>query len=332
MCSSEKLPNSYKDKPLVSLIVPVYNVEKYLNASIRSIEEQDYPNLEVIFVDDGSTDESGGICDSWSERHSNFRVIHQQNLGLSAARNNGVLKANGEYIAFMDSDDVIDREYISYLVKLIIDNNVDMSIARLMKTREQRAYEVNSVEKTMVLSPVEALEKMCYGYDFSVTAVAKLYKKELLLHNPYPEGKLYEDLATTHKIIDECSLIAYGTKIVYYYFQRPSSIMNSKMSKEQLIGLEAADKQLAFIEHKYPDISKAAKFHCIIKIMDYMNLLLQVNEDNKKWFSYLRDELRHYDDGLLNNRKVSLKSKIKFISIKAGYRPARLLFHAIKRM
>ena len=176
-------------EPLVSIIVPVYKVEKYLDRCVQSIVSQTYKNIEVFLVDDGSPDNCGKMCDEYAEKYPYIHVIHQENQGPSAARNNAVPHTNGAYITFIDSDDYVTSDYLEYLVSLQQKFNADVAIGGHKYLYENSKLKNKQVEDvTVCLTSAEALSRMNYGKGFSVFAWGKLYKRELIERHPYPGG------------------------------------------------------------------------------------------------------------------------------------------------
>lgn len=189
---------------LISVIVPIYNVEKYLNKCIESIINQSYSNLEIILVDDGSKDSSGIMCDSYILKDKRIKVIHKENGGLSDARNVGLDKAKGEYIVFIDSDDWIDEKMIEILYNIIKKNNSDISICDYFLAYNEEIQTQKEDIEIINLSNIEAL-KTIYDKDLGVCMIVawnKLYKRNLFKDDiRYPYGKIHEDEFTTYKLL-----------------------------------------------------------------------------------------------------------------------------------
>ena len=165
-------------QPLISIVIPVYKVEKYLERCILSIINQNYSNLEIILVDDGSPDDCGLICDNWAKIDNRIRVIHKENGGLSDARNAGIKIATGEFITFIDSDDYVLDNYIEYLLELIFKYNADIAICnfhQLFEETNRKVFVGGKVEK--IFNSEEAIETMLYDRDFYTCAWGKLYRK-----------------------------------------------------------------------------------------------------------------------------------------------------------
>lgn len=219
------------EKYLVSIIVPIYNVETYVERCVGSLIRQKYKNIEIILVDDGSTDDSGKICDELLAKDSRIRVIHQKNMGLSKARNNGILLSKGEYVAVVDSDDYVSPEYIEIMLFTCVNENCDIAICNYVKGKEIN-YTFKNTEKleSRCLTSEQMLNEW-HGEnkDIETSAWNKLYRRKLFVEGNvwYPEGKYYEDTVTTHRLVARASRIAIIDAYLYYYYQRESSIMHS---------------------------------------------------------------------------------------------------------
>lgn len=297
------------DTPLISVVVPVYNVERYLEKCVDSLLKQTYTNLEIILVDDGSKDESGAICDAYSERYPIVKTIHQANGGLSCARNTGTAAANGEYITFVDSDDYVFENYVSCLYSLIEKFGVDMSCARMTYLKQVADQE----ETVKCYGAKEMLESMCYRTDgIGISACAKLYKKELLMQHPFPQGMLFEDLATTHKIVDAAQRVAISSKQIYYVFQRQGSIRHSPVTEKSLNdGLNAGNELIDFVSTRYPEIRKAAEYRYAVKCMEYLQIFPFHKDPEKE--KIIRMELRSHLGGIMKDRKAKKSFKVVYV-------------------
>ena len=227
----------------ISIIVPIYNVEKYLEKSVKSILNQTYKNLEIILVDDGSKDSSGKIADELSKKDDRILVIHKENGGLSSARNEGMKKVTGEYIAFLDSDDCIVPDFYEYLYNLIKKYDCDIAQGRFLRINEDLMDNSNDIIeeenskleiKEKVLTNKEALEVL-YGikegpYVQEVVVWNKLYKKKVLDNIVFPVGKLHEDEFTTHKILFNSEKIVVSNRYIHGYIQSKNSIMRKEIA------------------------------------------------------------------------------------------------------
>lgn len=226
----------------ISVIVPVYNVEKFLEKCVSSILKQTYSNLEIILVDDGSKDNSGMIADQLAKKDRRIKVIHKENGGLSSARNEGLKYATGDYIAFLDSDDCIIMDFYEYLYHMIQKYDVDIAQGDFLRIPDDDIDRVNDILQEenakrrieeKVLTKEEALEVL-YGtkegpYIQEVVVWNKLYRKSIFETIVFPIGKLHEDEFTTHKILFRCRKIAISNRMIYGYMQTKNSIMRKEI-------------------------------------------------------------------------------------------------------
>ena len=177
------------EKELVSIVVPVYNVEKYLQRCLDSIVGQTYKNIEVILVDDGSSDSSGQICEEYASKYKFLRVFHQKNQGQSASRNYGTNMAMGDLVTYIDSDDFVTPDYVEYLIYLMNRYDADIAVAGSIYQYDNKPLKICNKETiSECLSPLETIRRMCYNRGTSTVVWAKIYKKHLLLQNPFPVG------------------------------------------------------------------------------------------------------------------------------------------------
>ena len=226
---------------LISVVVPVYNVEQYIRECVDSIISQTHYHLEIVLVDDGSLDKCPVICDEYAKKDGRIKVIHQKNGGLAKARNVGIENSNGEYITFIDSDDYVVSNYIEMLYRGIIENDADVSIASF------RSFKKNNIAVIEDCSSQFAAisKKRCFEIYTSistnpfVSAWNKLYKRNLFSNIRFPEGKLYEDAFTTYKIFDVAQKIVFTSSVLYFYRLNPDSIMGQSFRKKHLEMIDA---------------------------------------------------------------------------------------------
>ena len=227
-----------KDKalPLISVIVPVYMVERYLSRCVDSILAQTYTNLEVILVDDGSLDSSGKMCDEYAQRDHRIKVLHKENGGLSSARNAGIELAAGVYITFIDSDDWVANDYIVTLYTLLEKYDADMSVAGYIRVKnntinifeDKKAHEklYSKHEYLLKILKYKTQENVQYSW-------GKLYKNFKNTDLRFPEGLIDEDVPTTFKYVNSIGRIASSTKVVYAYYQNSNSILGKKFNRKR---------------------------------------------------------------------------------------------------
>lgn len=242
------------ERPLVSVIVPVYNVERQLDRCVSSIVGQRYDNLEIILVDDGSPDGCPAKCDAWAERDSRITVIHQKNGGLSAARNAGLDIMTGAYVAFVDSDDYVESDYISRMLDAAKKHDADMVVCSICHEDEHAVPSSRNhsiVECDTAISGREGLHYL--GGDTAadyVTAWNKLYSAQLWQEIRFPAGKLHEDEFTTYKVMDRCKTVVVVPDKLYHYVQNDGSIMHTTYSIRNLDRLEAWAQRLRYYQSR----------------------------------------------------------------------------------
>jgi len=234
-------------KPLISIIVPVYNVEQYLQRCLESIINQTYKNLEIILVDDGSPDNCPQICDDYAAKDNRIMVIHKKNGGLSDARNAGLDICKGKFISFVDSDDWIDTNYIKTLFDLLTETKTDIAIGNFFKTDGSKKNPTFPIQHR-TLKPTEAIICCTRGNTpaFAISC-SKLYKKELFDNLRFPVGKYHEDEFTTYLLFYKSTSVAYTSQVLYYYYSRETSITASQHPYD---ALEAFEQRYLFFKEK----------------------------------------------------------------------------------
>ena len=247
---------------MISIIVPVYNVEKYLLQCIGSILEQTYSDYEVILVDDGSSDSSGVICDQVAVNNPRFFVIHQENSGLSAARNVGVDHAHGEFLIFVDSDDMLVNDSLERLYISANKYNADMVCGRFIRKYDNsKFYSEKKVIKKGNLVYDSDKQKMSVFLDGKIigtTAWAKLYRRELFENVRFPIGRYHEDVYTTYKLVDCSKRIVVIPEVVYIYRYNQESITNETFSEKKLDLIKGKTEQALYVGNKYPSLQNKA--------------------------------------------------------------------------
>ena len=222
---------NYETENLVSVIIPIYKVEKYIDECIESIVRQTYSNLEIILVDDGSPDRCPQKCDEWSIRDNRIKVIHKKNEGVSCARNTGIENSNGKYIVFIDGDDVININMIKILYENMRKKNADMSVCGLKTFKNMETIDINKKVTTNNLSFYNDKDKFDNLFNskigMSVVPCNKLYKREIFKDIRFPNVKFHEDVFIAHYIIDKARRIVFTDAILYFYRKRELSITSA---------------------------------------------------------------------------------------------------------
>lgn len=247
------------DLPLISVIVPVYGVEAYLDRCIRSITEQTYSNLEILLVDDGSPDGSGAICDRWAQRDSRIRVFHKENAGAGAARNTALDAAKGDLIAFVDSDDYLHPNLYTHLYSLM---TPDVGIAECeigMTETDDMPMDDGAGAEILVCQTEEALRLHIADQVFRQTPPNKLYRRECVGDIRFPEGNLIDDEFFTYRVLGNAKKLAHSSACMYAYRQQSGSAMHKPFSLRRLQGLDAKLQRLEYLKNRYPELVWEAK-------------------------------------------------------------------------
>ncbi|MBQ8828028.1 MAG: glycosyltransferase [Clostridia bacterium] len=303
------------NSPLISILVPVYNVEKYLRQCIDSIIAQIYKNIEIILVDDGSTDSSGTICDEYSKKDSRIKVIHQKNQGLAAVRNVGISAARGEYIGFVDSDDFIAPDMYSDMLDLIQKYEADLAVCSIeytdaggISSKAQRNFPFSDgcVDK------IKYMDALC-GTHCGMLAPAwnKLYKRYLFNGINYPNGKLHEDEAVIHHICHACNKIVCTQKKYYFYRQRSESIMNNPFTVKRFDNTDALIERVKFFkENGYGSLVEKAEYFAY---NDFLMMCKNIKKIDKTIFAKLnelRKDIRSICKDLICGKIMTPKEKV----------------------
>lgn len=318
-------------KDLISIIVPIYNVEKYLKTCLNSIVNQTYRNLEIILVDDGSPDQCGEICDEYAEKDDRIKVIHKENGGLSDARNAGINIASGKYIAFIDSDDYIADNFIQYLYDLCEGKNADMAECQYIEFKEESKNENDLTKKEDYIVDVEQILEMLYSEEdverISTTVVwNKLYKRELFDTIRFPKGKIHEDEFITYKLYWKMnSKIAITNQKLYYYRNRVDSITGNEFNKKRLDYIEALQERLEFFKEKDKKIlyEKTLEKYAYILIKYYFITKKQIPNSQKEQKEIWQKFKRNYKE--FTKIEKTQREKIKYLMFRYFPRLLELL-------
>lgn len=257
------------NEPLISVIVPVYNVERSLDRCVRSITEQTYRHLEIILVDDGSPDECPRMCDEWAGRDDRIRVVHKPNGGLSDARNAGLNVMHGDFVAFVDSDDYVEPDYVDRLHAGIAD--ADMSVCSIICEDSDGKVRQGSepiVEKQDAVSSEEYLRRALLDWRL-VVAWNKLYAASIWNQLRFPVGRIHEDEYVLHQVVDQCMSINVLPDELYHYVSTDSSITHSGFSIRNLDRLEALARRLEYCISKNYRQCAALTFDKFIEDLDF---------------------------------------------------------------
>ena len=325
-------------EPLVSVIVPVYNVGKYIDEALSSLVNQTYQNLEILIIDDGSTDESGNICDKYAEADPRIKVFHQENAGVSAARNIGLDHMTGEIVAFLDPDDVFMPDAIKSMVRKKYDENADIVMGRYFETESEDSLivpEGYSKKPSIIAGAYDRAAALCAVNDRKINHAVwnKIYSRKLWENVRFPIGRFFEDVEAIFSVFDRCEKLFVLDELVYIYRSRPGSTMHSfdlPRIKDRIVSLEYRE---SFVSGRYPEIYNEKQLvntrrnMMLIMIMLYCKYSKEKDIEWKNFRRSLRKDIIAFkrEKGM---KQFGLKAKLLYLSIRLFPHLAPLI-HAI---
>ncbi len=302
---------------LITVVVPVYNVENYVDRCVESIVRQTYINLEIILVDDGSVDKSAKKCDEWAQRDERIRVIHKSNGGLSDARNTGINESKGKYIAFIDGDDeilpnMIERLYISLCMA-----DADISMCRMEKIERLKRYptrEFPSDEDALTLTNVHAM-RLLFKDVIDCSACLKLYKKELFIVLRFPYGKTNEDFALMYQLFYQAKKIIYISDILYCYYYRENSITTTTFNEKSFDKYYNCVDMLLWIKKNCPEVLKEGRHYLHMQTIFLLKALLinGIEKDYLQQYRQLKGTVRKETLFILFSKYKTFKEKMSML-------------------
>lgn len=310
----------------VSVIIPVYNVEMYLEKCIDSVINQIYKNIEIIIVNDGSTDNCEKIIKRYRNIDNRIIYVKQGNNGLSSARNAGIKIATGEYVCFIDSDDWVSNKFVSNMIKTIKDNKSDIVICNMeyIYSNGRKKGNVPQINEHNTVSNIEGLKDLFNGEKFKFHAQNKLYRRRLFKENniQFPEKMVYEDVFTTYKLFYKAKTISYLDEKLYYYLQsRPGSILQTEFNEKRWDILKALDEIGMFINNKEIDLKEEFKHLVVINIISLVNYISPIYyslglETKKRYKSIIYNSYSRYNlEGYLQSKNISIVEKVRYSMI-----------------
>lgn len=297
---------------LISVIVPVYKVEAYLDRCVQSIVNQTYSNLEIILVDDGSPDNCGCLCDAWAAKDSRIKVIHKENGGLSDARNAGMVVATGKYIAFVDSDDYIAPEMYQLLIERVQKDGSDIAACGVeMVFEDGHPSRMLTKSGSCVLNTEEAMAAVIDESWLKQPVWYKLYRTELVRDILFPAGKYHEDVFWTYQAVAQAKKVSVFDTPCYFYLQRSGSIMGEGYSLRRLDAIEAKLQRLEFVKAKFSELTEKAQTDLLFSCLYQGQLAIKSLDEGQKQdvFSFL-DNILPFSYISINKSKESLTCKL----------------------
>ncbi len=304
----------------VSIIVPVYKVEKYLSKCVESLLKQTYQNIEIILVDDGSPDICGKLCDEYAEKDKRVRVIHKKNGGLSDARNVAIPMASGRFIAFVDSDDWVSAYYVEHLYDAIVKDDSDLACSwfeNVFEDSKPQNMATKELNDYRCLDRTTCLKKMLYQDGVECCAWGKLYKKEIIADLKYPVGKLYEDIPVTYQCVKRAHKVAMVSNVDYFYLQRKASIQYQNFNSRKLDGVNHCRQLMEAVKKDFPELSIAAECRYLSTVC---NIMFQIQESQyKKELHILWNEIAKYRKDVLRDKEARKKTRLAALLSYCGY-------------
>ena len=302
---------------LISVIIPVYNVEDYLHYAIESLEKQTYGNFEIILVNDGSTDDSGKLCDEYSEKYSNVRVFHKENGGLSDARNFGVQQAKGEFITFLDPDDYLEVYSLELLAGIQEMYDCDIVSTRVKATELYNVYSNHylteeNFKNVVIMDRDVFLEEAFYDKVATVSACGKLYRKSIL-EIPFPIGRIYEDLYIISEHVGKANKIVHTPIQIYNYYKRQGSIVNSKFTSKQYDFFNAIAYNRQVIREKFYNVDKLVTAINAKEGIGSFKIIGSAYKTSISDVYKIRKLIKENCSNILGNKRISFTFKMKYM-------------------
>lgn len=296
---------------LISVIVPVYKVEKYLDRCVQSIVNQTYKNLEIILVDDGSPDACPAMCDRWAEKDSRIKVVHKENGGVSDARNVGMSVARGEYIGFVDSDDYVSFDMYESLLCNLEESGSDISCCGIKMVWDDGGERIMTPDGNYVLDNLQALKSLIVEDRLKQVVWNRLYKRETVAEVLFPTGKRHEDVFWNYKAISRANKVSGFEKVCYCYFQNDSGFMGGKYSSDRLYAIEAYEEIDDFVDKYYPSLSAIVKAKLLGCCLYNSQLLLKSEIQNKsQLFKRIHETAKRTEKKWRKCDSISIKQKL----------------------
>lgn len=310
-------------------------VEKYIHRCVDSIVSQTYTNLEIILVDDGSLDCCGEICDKYAKKDNRIRVIHKGNGGLSSARNEGIDKALGEYLFFIDSDDSICDDCIELLYNSLLFYNSDCSVTALLFVYEKNGLlkkRYNIKEEQGVLTNIEAINTMFYGDKFDVSACGKLFKKQLFIGIRFPEGRIYEDGAIMYKLLHRCHNVSYIGKAKYNYLKRNNGNITSDVNEKKVMDIiELTEETLDYMKKNLMGCYKASIHNLVNSQLAMCVKMSLADDDLREQYRNIKRNIRKYRLTVIRDDRADAHVKYCCMLTYVGFWFVRVQWKMYKR-
>lgn len=296
--------------PIISIIIPVYNVEEFISKCIESILSQTFKNFELILVNDGSTDRCGEICDEYARKDKRIHVIHKANGGQSTARNVALDIAKGKYIGFVDGDDYIASDMYEQLYDAMVSYDADISVCGRYNVSNNKITPFFTMDTSLVMNSKETIRRLLVYDNIDSSPCDKLFSSVLFDNIRFPSGYICEDVAVVYKLIEEASKIVHTGKPLYYYLQRQGSTSKSDFSKKTM-GLVIYHGQVyEYVKVKYPELVDEARYFYLSRLICANELCLDVSDMRLDIYrKELKDRLKCNMHWIFKNKYIVKKDK-----------------------
>ncbi len=310
------------ESDLISVIIPIYNVKKYLRRCIKGVLAQTYKNLEIILIDDGSTDGSAELCDELFHEDKRIVVFHKQNGGIASARNYGIRAANGDYVCFIDPDDIVDEDYVEFLHNIIIKYKVKLAICshRVLYEGHKTAVDMSTKESGKIDSKV-IIQRLLYADGIDTSFWAKMFTKDILLKHLCPEGRNYEDAACMYLYFDSVPYIGLDSVAKYTYCVRRMSISQKPFDKSKMDLITATKEMHDYIVQKYPKMKLGAERRLMYA---HLSTLRQIalspkTKDSEECRPIVWQYIKAHKGSVMRNTNIPERDRKAIASTNFGY-------------
>jgi glycosyltransferase involved in cell wall biosynthesis len=301
---------------LLSIIVPVYNKEKYLDEAIGSILKQTWSDFELILVNDGSKDGSGVICDHYASLDSRIRVVHQANGGVSAARNTGLEMSRGAYIGFVDSDDVIEADMYELLIRNARQHNADISVCGIKIIPMLRKHQETEDHKEVRVVNRQDILPLVFNGTLDWSANNKVYKAQIAKSVQF-SGRINEDLFYVFLTHKQAGTVVFDQSKKYHYLKRDNSVSNQRFNRSQMESIAVSERILEITTNEYPEHTDHAKRLDFISSISILNLMIfSFQKDYAKEYASIKQKLLSYNGFVSNSSLISRKHRYAYLAFK----------------
>lgn len=305
---------------LISVIVPIYKVEKYLDRCVESLINQTYKNLEIILVDDGSPDNSPAMCDNYAKKDSRVKVIHLQNGGAGRARNIGFSVSTGNFISFVDGDDLLNLEFYTILLKNFTEQTdiVECDYISFNEFNDKIFNKNNDtvIESSKIYTSADAMREHIYDKKFKQVIWNKIYRRSVVENVYFPEKSKIDDEFWTYKVIGNSRLLVHINSVLYAYRHQENSVMHNLTTNDRIKTIEPRLERALYIKNKYPELYNDALYSLWCSCLYQYQLILRSDNNSDYFYKYCKDILAANKLKIHKLKQISIKEKIWMMLLK----------------